>query len=214
MAALNYGTLKSQILEDSHRADLSSKVDDFVRQAEGIIYRTLRAAEMITRVDLTDADRVTAGEGIYTLPTDFLEDRAAFLINTTSGDIALERVSLAELRRFAGSTTVRHYSILSSTEIEFRGIPSADEDVELIYYARPAAFSADADTNDILTYHEALYLHASLSMLYTYTQDLELAQAHGQIALDVVEDLNEQAGRMIGGTNTAGYYDLSSWGPR
>jgi len=102
--SLNYGTLKSQILEDSHRSDLSSKVDDFVRQAEGVIFRRLRCAEMITRVDLVDADRVTADEGFYLLPTDYLEERSIYLNGSTP--VALESVSLAELRRYSGSAPV------------------------------------------------------------------------------------------------------------
>lgn len=212
--ALNYGTLKSQILEDTHRADLSSKVDDFIREAEGVIARRLRCAEMLTRVDLTDSDRVTADEGFYTLPTNFLEARAMWLTTDTAGDILLEPVALAELRKFSSTSNVRAYSIVSKTEVEFRGVPSATDEIELLYFARPDEFSDDADVNAILTNHEGIYLNAAKSALYGYTQDLELAQAHYQIAIDVMEELNEQAGRMIGGQNTAGYYDLNSWGAR
>lgn len=212
--SLNYGTLKSQILEDAHRPGLTAKVDDFVRQAEGVIYRRLRSAELITRVDLTDADRVTADEGFYTLPSDYLEERSFFLLSSSYGDIQLESVSLAELRRFSGSTPVRHYSIISSSEVEFRGVPSTSDSIELIYFARPAVFSSDTDTNNILTNHEAIYIHASLSVLYQYTQDLELSQVHGQIAADAIDTLNEQTGRMLGGARTAGYYDFNSWDGR
>jgi len=212
--SLTFSTLKTQILGDTHRSDLSGVVANFVRQAEGLIYRRLRCAEMITRVDLTDADRVTADEGFYTLPSDYLEARAFYLKDTTNGDVLLEPVSLAELRRYSSSANVRQYTVISDREVEFRGVPSTSDELELIYFARPAAFSADGDDNSILTRHEAIYLHASISMLYAYTQDLELSASHGQIALDAIETLNEQAGRMIGGNNTLGYYDLNSWGAR
>lgn len=208
--SLNYGTLKSQLLEDSHRPDLSSKVDDFIRQAEGVIYRTLRASEMITRVDLTDSDRVTSGEGFYSLPSDYLEERSFYLNSETM----LESVSLAELRAYRTGTPVRHYSIISDSEVEFRGVPSADDAIELVYFARPAALSDDADTNSILTRHEAIYIHASLTQLYLYTQDLELAEAHSNIAASAIENLNEQAGRLLGGARTNAGYCLSSFGAR
>lgn len=210
--SLNYGTLKAQILEDAHRGDLSAKVDDFVRQAEGEIYSRLRAAELITRVNLTNTDRVTVDEGFYSLPTDYLEERSFY----TEGEngCMLESVSLAELRRVRGSAPVRHYAIISDGEVEFRGVPSTTQEIELIYFARPAEFSSDGDVNDILTKHESIYLHAGLSALYLYTQDLELAQAAAAISADAIEQLNEQAGRLLGGQRTAGHYDLNSWGTR
>ena len=209
--SLNYGTLKTQILEDAHRPELTSKVDDFVRRAEGVIFRRLRSAELLTRVDLTDSDRVTTDEGFYTLPSNFLEVRAIFL---NGDDIKLEPASLAELRRYSGSAPVRQFTVISQSEIEFRGVPSTTATMELIYFARPTPFSSDSDTNSILTNHESIYIDAGLSALYTYTQDFELAEAHAGAAASAIEGLNEQSGRVIGGANTAGYYDLNTWGGR
>ena len=40
---MNYGELKTAILDDTHRADLSSHVARFVRQCEGLIRRDLTA---------------------------------------------------------------------------------------------------------------------------------------------------------------------------
>ena len=210
--SLNYGTLKTQILEDAHRPGLTSKVDDFVRHAEGMIARRLRCTEMITRVDLTDSDRVTAGEGFFTLPSDFLEDRSLYLEG--SPQVRLEKTSLSELRTLSTSAPVRYYGIVSDDEIEFRGIPSDTATLELIYFARPAAFSADGDTNEILTNHEIIYLAGALNALYAYTQDRELAADAGNVFLDAVETLNEQAGRAFGGTRGRGFYELSSWDGR
>lgn len=209
---LNYGTLKDQVLEDTHRQELTSKVDDFVRVAEGVIYRRLRCAEMVTRVDLDDSDRVMADEGFFTLPSDYLEERSFFLNGTGGG--FLESVALAELRAYAASSPVRHYSVISDDEVEFRGVPSDTATIEVIYFARPAALTDDADENSILTRHETIYLDASKSALYAYTQDAELANAHAEAALAAIEALNEQAGRMLGGARTNRGYDLSSWGAR
>lgn len=209
--SLNYGTLKTKILNDTHRGDLTAEVADFVRAAEGVIYRRLRCSEMITRVDLTDSDRVTVDEGFFTLPSDYLEERAFFL---DGGKIMLESVSLAELRGVDGSAPVRHYAVISDGEVEFRGVPSTTNTLELIYFARPAAFSADPDVNDILTRHETIYLDAAKAELYLFTQDLELSQAHGAAALAAVEALNEQGGRAIGGARQNAGYCLSSFGSR
>jgi hypothetical protein len=104
--------------------------------------------------------------------------------------------------------------VIADDEVEFRGVPSDTATIELIYFARPAALSDDADTNSILTRHETIYLDASKSALYAYTQDAELAGAHADAALAAIEALNEQAGRMLGGARTNRGYDLSSWGAR
>jgi hypothetical protein len=210
--SLNYGTLKTQILEDSFRTAstvITNKVDDFVRQAEGIIARRLRAAEMVTRVDLDDTDRVTAGEGFYTLPTDFLEARSFYL--NASDPVYLENVSLLEIRSIDSTAPVRYWSPISKTEVEFRGVPSTTDTMELIYFARPAAFSSDSDTNDILTNHESLYINLSLAALYTYTQDLELAQVAATAGDQEITALNEQTGRLLGGGRTRGFYNMSPY---
>ena len=208
--SLNYGTLKTQILEDSHKntsSQVTAKVDDFVRNAEGIIARRLRCAEMITRVDLEDADRVTAGEGFYNLPSDFLEARSFYL--NASDPVYLEAVSMLELRTIDATAPVRYYSIISDSEVEFRGVPSTSDSIELIYFGRPAAFTADGDTNDVLTRHESIYIYLALSALYEYTQDLELASAAAQAGLSAIDSLNEQTSRMIGGGRTRGFYNFS-----
>lgn len=209
--SLDYSTLKTQILADAHRADLGDvKAADFVRQAEGVIYRTLRGASMIRRVNLTDADRVTALEGFYTLPTAFLEHRAIFLEG--SRDRPLDAVSLAELRLVRGSSTVRQFTVISKTEVEFRGVPSDTQEMELIYFARPATLTNPTDDNLILIENESVYLDAGLAALYGFTQDLELRDTHAAALGETIETLNEQAGRLLGGANTHGYYCLSSFG--
>ena len=198
--SLDYTTLQAQIIEDTHRTDVAAKVPDFIRQAEGVIYRRLRCKEMIKRVDLDDTNRVTADEGFYTLPVDFLQARSFFIEGNYQRQ--LQPVSLAQLRTYRKGSNVDWFSIISDSEVEFRGVPSTADVIELIYYARPDSLDVTS-TNDILTRHEVIYLSASKSALYTYTQDLELASVHAQIATDAIETLNEQSESMLGGASTA-----------
>lgn len=207
--SLNYGTLKTKILDDAHRPDLGdAKAVDFVRFAEGEIARRLRATEMIKRSTLTDGERVTAGFGIYTLPTDYLEER---VVRRADG-LKLDKESLSGLRNFDGGTALLSYAPISKTEIEFRGVPSVTETIELTYFARPATFTLDPDVNLLLTDHESLYVDAGLQALYIFTQDRELASDHAGLALDTIETLNEQAGRLLGGAETDPGYCLSRSG--
>jgi hypothetical protein len=204
--SLNYGTLKAQILADSHRPDLSADVPNFVRQAEGVIARRLRAAEMMTRASFTETDRVSAG--IYSLPAGWLQEGIIW----SPTDVPLDKVGLSAIRGYSANMDTALFCPLSSTEIEFRGVPGNTAELEQIYFKRLDAFTSDSDTNDILTYHETIYINAALSALYTKTQDLELAQAAAGVAEAAIETLNEQAGRLLAGARAEGAYCLQSFG--
>lgn len=209
--SLDYTTLQAQIVSDTHRTDLTARVPDFIRQAEGVINRRLRCKEMLKRVDLTDTDRVTADEGFYNLPADFLEWRSFFIEGNYQRQ--LTPVSLAQLRTYSKGSRVDWFTVISDGEVEFRGVPSTSDIIELVYFARPDALTVTS-TNDILTRHEVIYLSAAKSALYTFTQDLELASVHGQIADDAIDALNDATDEMLGGAETAPSNCFQSSGAR
>lgn len=199
---MTYAELRAMILDESHRADLTARVPGFVDRAEAMIARKLRASEMLVQVTLTDADRSVAESPIYDLPSDFLEDRN-IVCTTDTAPGALRKVARDALLRTnsAGRVQVYHLrSTLLKLQVEFRANPAEASEIELEYFARPAALSDDADTNRLLANHEAVYLHAALFALYSWTQDLELAQAALDTWTNAVDTLNEQAGRYLGGT--------------
>ena len=205
--SLNYGTLKTRILEDAFRTDLGdAKAADFVRSAEGFIARNCRAAEMMERQSFTETDRVAGA--IYSLPTGWLQEGIIWNAN----GYPLDKVGLSDIRRYTSGMDLLQFCPLSSTEIEFRGTPGAGAEFEQIYFKRPDALVNASDTNELLTNHEALYVHGGLSALYTHTQDRELASDHAKIALEAMETLNEAAGRLLAGARASGPYELSSFG--
>jgi hypothetical protein len=203
---MNYGLLKSLVADESHRADLTAQIPGFITRAEAMIARKLRAVEMLTSVTLADADRVSADSAIYTLPEGFLEERC---VATTERE--LQKVGLASLIRYQQAGSVLVYAMRGANiapRIEFRATPAADAEIAVEYFARPAALADDADTNQLLELHESVYLHAALFALYSWTQDLELAQAAFDTWLEAVETLNEQAGRYLGGAALTPAYNL------
>ena len=204
--SLTYSTLKTRILSEAHRTDLGdSKAADFVAQAEGVVARRLRCSEMMTRASLTETDRVSGG--IYSLPTGWLQEG---IIWNPDG-YPMDKVGLAAIRRYSANMDPLLFCPLSNSEIEFRGTPGASATFEQVYFKRPDAMSGASDTNDILTNHETIYIYAGLQALYTYTQDLELAQTAGDVARQAIETLNEQAGRLLAGAQAQGPYELSSY---
>ena len=200
---MNYGELKQAILDDAHRADLSAHVERFVRQCEGLIRRDLSG--YLVSATLTDSDRVSAG--LYSLPARLLEVRHISL-QGRQGD-ALQRVAPGQIRRLDLTADVVQYCQNGDGSIEFRGNPSASDVFDILYYGTPTPFSADGDENELLTDHETLYMAGGKFFLYLHTQDRELANDELDIFNGVIDTLNEQIARKIGGANVAPSYNFA-----
>lgn len=199
---LNYTTLQTNILANAMRPDLSAECPDFIRLCEGMIRRDVRAFE--TRTTLDETDR--SSEGIYNLPDTIQEVRAVYAPLDSGDSYALQNVGLAGIRTLPASAAVRNYAVVGST-IEFRGVPATDAELEIIGIGWPDPLETTA-TNNILTYHESLYVHGSLFHLYQFTQDLELAQQALAIYTDAAKSLNQQISRRIGGGSVMPGYNF------
>lgn len=205
---MNYGQLKTLILGHTHRPDLSGSVAGFIAQAEDMIARGLRPTEFVTRLTLDESDRDTGG--IYNLPDNFLEARS--LSGTSSyGTYLLKPVSFAEFHEWSTSGNPCVYTTYAR-KVEIRATPSTDSEFTLIYFARPTAFSADADENLLLTNHHTLYLYGSLIALYDYTQDIELRDRAAEQFNAMRDSLNAQADRQRGGNGVGPSFNLGLYG--
>ena len=200
---MNYGQLKTAIMDDTHRADLSAFVPRFVRECEGLIRRQLTA--YLLNTTLTDSDRVS--DGLYNLPVRSLVIRH-IIPQGRQGD-ALQQVAPGAIRRLDSTADVLQFCQYGTNRIEFRGVPGTSEIFDILYYGTPAPFSSDSDENDLLTDHESLYLAGGKFFLYLHTQDRELAQDNLQIFNSIVDTLNEQVARQIGGANVTPSYNFA-----
>lgn len=194
---LNYTTLQSTVLDRAVRPELTTEVLQFIRECESMIRTRVRALEL--RSTLDESDRVTGG--IYNLSGQVQRLRAVY---SSSSDAPLELVGLGALRAVPTSADVTRYAVVGQT-IEFRGVPGTDAEIELVYFGWPDPLATTA-TNELLTNFEDLYIHGTLEALYTYTQDLELAQYHGGKAREIAEAVNDlTAGRNSGGSVAPAY---------
>ncbi len=200
---MNYGELKTAILADAHRTDLSAHIERFVRQCEGLIRRDLSG--YLVSTTLTDSDRVS--DGLYNLPARLLEIRHISL-QGRQGD-ALQRVAPGQVRRLDSTSDVMQYCQNGDDTIEFRGIPGTADIFDILYYGTPAVFSSDTDENELLTDHETLYMAGGKFFLYLHTQDRELANDELDIFNGVIDTLNEQIARKIGGATVAPSYNMA-----
>src|SRR6188472_1831672 len=157
---MDFGELKAAVLADAHRANLSAHVARFVRLAEGLMARRLRSSEQDATITLDDTDRADTSTGTYTLPVGVLQVRRLVIGSTT-----LEPVGPNAIRMRGGNQSPFYYAVLGN-RLEVRGVPAELAELELEYFGRLEALSADSDTNVILTNHEALYMHGALHYLY------------------------------------------------
>ena len=154
---------------------------------------------------LTDSDRVS--DGVYNVPGRLLMVRDIKL-QGREGD-GIQRVAPGQIRRLDSTADVVQYCQNGDGTIEFRGVPGAAEVFDIVYFGTPAPFASDTDENTLLTDYETLYMSGSKFFLYTKTQDLELAQAELSLFNSIVENLNEQMARKIGGANVAPTYNFA-----
>lgn len=192
--------LRTAIISDSHRSDLTTDVDRFIRLAEGMIRRDLTAYEL--SATLTDADRVATSSPVYVLP-----DRLAILrrVQPTTQRRGLTRIAVDAIGAYAETDRVHSYAQFDD-RIEIRGNPATGSEFTVNYYGTPAPLENDADTNELLTDHESLYQSGAMFYLYLNTQDRELANDQLDIFNGVMATLNEAYSRKIGGAKvTQGY---------
>lgn len=198
---MDYAELQQLVMDESHRPDLVADVPGFIRRAEAMIARELRATEMLVIYPILEADRSAADSPIYNLPENFLDERtvvaASRPVAKVSRDALLRMPSTGDVLAYYMRGTATRY------QMEFRAVPGTDAELEVEYFARPTALADDADTNRLLQAHESVYLHAALFALYMKSQDLELAQSALDTWTDAKDKLNEQAGRYLGGTQLA-----------
>lgn len=199
----DYTTLQAALLTKSVRSDLAAETADFVRLAEGMIRRNVRAME--TRTTIGESARIA--DGLYTLPDTIQEVRAVYGESGDDGNtFALENVGLLGIRAVPADADPTRYAISGGT-IEFRGVPGTDVEFEIVGFGWPDPLETTS-TNSLLTNHEAIYLYGALHHLWLRTQDFELAQSALSLFNDAVRQLNALTDRKVGGASILPAYNF------
>lgn len=211
---MNYGELKDQVLNISHRADYETDIPDWVELVESVMASRLRAVEMITLATLGESDRES--DEIYNLPSGFLED-IQFKTPSGSSGVGLKKIGLEALYGYERSTRLWGYALVSdgtdAKQVAFIGTPAADVEIDARFFKR-SILDTDNDSNTtlVLTNHPEIYVHGLLFYIYNKSQDLELAQGNLELFNTAIDVCNEQAGRYLGGTIAKPTYNLGNYG--
>lgn len=191
---MTFAELKAELATLCHRSDQTARIPQFVKRAETMIAGRARSLENIKTGTLADGQRVSGG--VYTLPADFLGFPKKGGLKASSNQAPLELAALGYIRTLSVSNPVT-FACVFGRRIEFRGSPATGETIDLLYFYRPAALAADADTNDLLTNAETLYLHASLHWLHIDSQDLDMSREHKSLFEEEADRLNLVAERAM-----------------
>ena len=155
----NYGTLKTEIATYLNRDDLTNRIPGFIDLAQDRIAKVVRAKEM----EATNSTPTVADQANYTLPTNYLEFRRVYYDDTTT-KTRLEYRSPTHYYSIYGNAASGTPTVftMEAGEILLGPAPDAIQTIELLYYNRLTDFSADSDTNALLTNATGLYLYGAL----------------------------------------------------
>lgn len=152
MAIATYLDLKNAVASWLHRTDLTTVIPTFISLAESRIRHDVRCRAM----EATTSGSLSAAT--VALPTRFAEAIRVKLDDETLSYTT--RTSFTSREDWGDSV----YTIEGSNFV----FPATSGDYVIDYYAWFAAFSADGDTNTLLTNHPDIYLYASLAEAASY----------------------------------------------
>lgn len=162
MAIATYPDLQNTIADYLARADLTTRIPDFIALAESHFNRELRTREMV------GGSLLTIASGSVTLPADFLEWISAIWINGRTRDLKYSEPDSEAWRfRYRPNGDPSMFTILG-TSLVLK--PAATGQILLAYYAQIPALATNAG-NWLLTKCPDLYLYRSLAEAYIYQKN-------------------------------------------
>ncbi len=158
MAISTYGELKTAIANWLADDNLTARIPEFIVLGEAEIFGDTRTR---TRLLETTTD-ITISAQEVALPTRFIGVRR-FYLNTDPTRKLRYLTPDNFWNRFISSTTgTPDFYTIEGENFNFEPTPDGTYTGKLLYWQKPAAFSADSDTNTFFTTNPDLYLYASL----------------------------------------------------
>lgn len=153
MSISTYAELQTAIANWLPRADLTSRIPEFVTLCESKLNRTLRCRQMEQRA-------TSAATEYLALPADFLELRNIQLNTTPKTALRLASPEYMDEWMSDSSGKPRYYSVLAN-QIQLAPVPDGTYTIEIDYYESIPPLASNS-TNWLLTSHPDIYLYGSL----------------------------------------------------
>lgn len=190
MAITNGATLATAVGNWLARADLSSRIPEFVALAEAKFNRELRTPDMETK----DASFSITGEYVA-VPTGFLEVRYWHLNDGDKNTLAFLPPDTQSGYLPDGTGIPVYYSVTGSN-FRFAPVPDGTYASTLIYYkALTTCSTGSTETNWLLTSHPDVYLYGALLEAAGYLHDDARVQTWYNAYRAATEQLKRQGAR-------------------
>jgi len=212
MSISTYAELQTAIASHLHRTNLTDRIPEFILFAESTIANDPAPSDMEALPGIRVRDQnsrytTTIATEYVDVPTDMLYIRDAQI--NTDPITPLTYLTPQEMTFKYPSTLTgipAHYSI-HGDEFQFKPVPSGDMTLALTYVKRYTAFSADADTNWLLTNHPLAYVYAALIAADSYLENdpMKWATLYKSIAKGIngIEDAGQHPSRLSAKVSTA-----------
>jgi hypothetical protein len=164
MALGTYTELQASVADFLNRSDLTSVIPDFITMCEADINRNLRVHDMVMRT------RAPINSQYVKLPPDFLGMRNIDLLTDPVTPMSYKNLQNLDIHRAGDSTGKPLYYSVMKDNLEFAPVPDGEYTIEIVYYRKIPALSADNATNWLLDEHPDAYLYGSLQHSAPYLQ--------------------------------------------
>lgn len=166
MAISTYSELLTAAANWLSRADLTSRIPEFVTLAQARINRSVRVQAMETK---STSFSIT-GEYVN-VPSDFLEAKH-FYITSVSPRKSLTRLDDETATDSYTTTDQPKYFSVVGSQFRFTPAPASTYTATLVYYAKPATLAVTSqETNSLFPTNVDLYLYATLLEAESFVKD-------------------------------------------
>jgi hypothetical protein len=192
MPISTYSELQSEIAAWLHRANLTDRIPVFIQLAEERIKKLLRVREMLSEQSLA----VTADNAEVALPARFIQMRS-LRISGSNADEVLTYQPMAALQNIDPNAGTPKYHSYNDDALFLSPTPSSDQTLIADCFVMPAALSAEAPTNSLLTAYPSIYLQGGLREGFLYTRNREQAAQAEQLFMQAVNEANKASRKLL-----------------
>lgn len=168
---MNYTEITELALSYADRGDaeVSGKIDSFLRIVEARINRKLKTMDMSTRLSIP----TVTDQEYYDLPVDFGGLRE--IKHESSGlDTTLHYATPQALDGLQGfSNTAKTYYTIVGNQIRISPTIETGTNIEIVYYQRVPQLTGTATTNWLSNYNEDCYVFGLLVEISSFVKDAE-----------------------------------------
>ncbi len=177
---MNYGELKTEVLQTPERQDLATEVASFIRMAHNRIQAELELPDAMVSVPLDPNDATNEGGTVWAID---LPDDALAVRGVRSANYPLPQHNESSLYAVfgkGGGGKPKAYAVRGQ---QLLLAPGPGDNLVLNYKRRVPDFTDDADTNWLLTNFQDIYLYGALVFLNQRIQDQQQVVACEQLFL-------------------------------